>query len=100
MTICLAFPTVMDGLVLRWYRDETAAQIGDEILSASRNGVLVKGHLHTVPAEALAKANEAFEILRDNGPRQLAAQMATHRRKSVMSREIVPIERDAAPGGA
>lgn len=97
--ICIAFPTVMDGLVLRWYRTVDAYELGgDEALSASRNGVLVRCHLHEVPADMMAKAQEAYEILRDKGPRELAAAMATHRPKRFGSRALVPIEREPADG--
>jgi hypothetical protein len=85
-------PTIMDGTVVRWYRSLAAAEQRAEMLSASGNGVLVRGFLHEVPPEALAQANEAFEILRGNGPRQLVQDMATHRRK-LGDRLLMPILR-------
>lgn len=95
--VCVAFPTIMDGLVLRWYRSVDAYELGGEaVASASRSGVMVSGYLHEVPAEVLAKAEEAFEILRDNGPRELAATMATHRPKRFLSRELVPMGREVS----
>jgi hypothetical protein len=97
--VCVAFPTIHDGLVLRWYRSVDAYELdGEPLCSASRNGVMITGYLHKVPAEVLAKAEEAYEILRDNGPRELAAAMATHLRKSMFIRELVPIEREATDG--
>lgn len=96
--VCVAFPTIMDGLVLRWYASVDAYVAGGELASASRNGVLVPIYLHEVPREVLAKAEEAYEILRDGGPRELAAAMATHRLKAFTGRELVPIECEAADG--
>lgn len=81
--VCTVTPTIMDGTVVRWYRSVSDAENRNEMLSASRNGVLVRGYLHEVPAEALARANEAFEILRDKGPRELVQGMATHRRMAL-----------------
>lgn len=99
--VCIAYPTIMDGLVLRWYRSVDAYELnGEAFCSASRAGVLIPGYLHQVPAEVLAKAEEAYEILRDGGPRELAAAMATHRPKRFMSRELVPIDPVATEGGA
>lgn len=91
--VCTVTPTIQDGTVVRWYRSLRAAEDRAEVVSASRNGVLVRGFLHEVPAEALAKANEAFEILRRNGPRELVQDMATHRTK-LGDHLLVPILRE------
>lgn len=95
--VCVARPTIVDGLVLDWYADPGAS---GEIVSASRNGVMVWTLLHEVPAAVLAAANEAFEILRDGGPRELAAAMVTYRRRHRRG-EIGLLERipdDERPG--
>jgi len=38
--VVVEYPTIMDGWVVRWYRDEEQANHGDELISASRNGVV------------------------------------------------------------
>lgn len=37
--VVIRFPTVMSGIVLRWYRSVEAAEKGEEVCSASRYGV-------------------------------------------------------------
>jgi hypothetical protein len=94
--ICTVTPTIMDGTVVRWFfagdpmADNPAVQ---PAVSASRNGVMIGIFLHQVPPAVLAQANEAFEILRDGGPRELVQAMATHRRTKVFGGDLVPIER-------
>lgn len=39
--IVIAYPTIMDGLVLRWYASEEAAHASRPHISASRNAVEV-----------------------------------------------------------
>lgn len=39
--IVIITPTICDGTVVRWYTSETAARRGQEIVSASRNAVMV-----------------------------------------------------------
>lgn len=91
--ICTVTPTIMSGTVVRWYYPGTmSAEPGTKApVSASRDGVLIGIFLHEVPDEVLAKANEAYEILRDDGPRELVQGMATHRRKGLFG-ELVPVE--------
>lgn len=86
-------PTILDGTVVRWYLTAAAADRGHEAVSASRNGIIVKAYLNEVPPEVIAQAEEAYEILRDNGPRELVQDMATHRRK--LGRDgLEPIQRE------
>lgn len=93
--ICTVTPTVMSGTVVRWYYPGTESEEpGTQApVSASRDGVMVGIFLHEVPEEVLAKANEVFEILRDNGPRELVQDLATHRRE-FPSWRLVPILRE------
>ncbi len=92
-------PTIMDGLVVRWYRDLDAAQAGGAIASmasASRNGVLVHGYLHEVPERVLAEARRAHRLLseRRDADDEVRA-MATHR--PVFGRDdLEPIQREEA----
>ena len=88
-------PTFMDGPVVRWYRSEAAARHGGEIMSASRNGVLVSGYLHEVPADAIADAQQAYRSLARriygaDTPGDVAV-LATHR-GSVLAGTLTPIE--------
>ena len=56
--------TVMDGQVVRWYRTEQEAATGREVMSASRNGVLVNGFLQTIPPNLLTIAEDLRQALR------------------------------------
>lgn len=76
-------PTIMDGQVVRWYRDSLALDdilSAEPVVSASRNGVLIGGYLHQVPADVLALAQDVHaNLARDrNAPVQ---QLATHRKR-------------------
>lgn len=92
--VCVAFPTIMDGLVLRWYASPDAYVNGAEMVSASRNGVRVLTFLHEVPADVLTQAQEAHTLIA-RGRGDEAQAMATHR-AMLLSRELVPIDREAA----
>lgn len=61
--VVLSFPTIMDGLVLRWYRDVAHAAYRAERVSASRNGVRATGYLHDIPANVLADAEAVHQAL-------------------------------------
>ena len=82
-------PTVMDGTVVRWYETEREALHREPMISASRNGVLVTGFLHEVPAEVLAAATAAFEALRADRNADLS-HLATHRMR-ILAGELEPI---------
>ncbi|MEU2699565.1 hypothetical protein [Micromonospora aurantiaca (nom. illeg.)] len=75
--------TLMDGTVVRWYPDSTTLDqlpAAKPQLSASRNGVLIGGYLHQVPADVLALAQNVHTNLHHdhNAPVQ---HLATHRRR-------------------
>lgn len=80
--------TVMDGTVVRWYRD---ADDHNEIVSASRNGVLVYCLLHEAE-EILPAARAAYEMLRADRDADLS-HLATHRRATLFSAELVEVTR-------
>jgi hypothetical protein len=92
--VVVATPTIMDGLVLRWYRNADVAKYGSDsaLLSAGRSGVMVNGgsYLHDVPGAWLSDANRAVEMLQ-HGQRERARELATHERP--FSGEIVEIKR-------
>jgi len=83
--IVIVIPTIMDGQVLRWYLGRDAVENGDEMLSASRNGVQV--FVDDVPDEVMAQAKAAYDTLRRGGD---ASGLATHR-MSLFSRALTPI---------
>jgi len=85
--------TVMDGPVVRWYRTLAAAELGREYMSASRNGVLVREYLHTVPEAELDAAQAAHRAL-SASPRADVRDLATHRRDG-LSGPLVPVVRPA-----
>ena len=93
--IVISYPTVMDGTVLRWYRDETAAEHGIEAMSASRNGVQVHAFLHQIPDEDLANARAAHAALRDRSGS--VTHLVTHRKLGLLTPGIRPVEPTAAP---
>lgn len=72
--------TLMDGPVLRWYRNIDAATIHRGVLSASRNGVLVENgeYLTNVPPEWVHAARTVHAVLSAD-PRADVSHMATHR---------------------
>jgi hypothetical protein len=92
--IVTATPTIMDGLVIRWYASERAEDRGSEVMSASRNGVRVYSFLHEVPAAHMANAVRAYEYLRADRPgcEDFARSLATHRRSGMFG----PLEPVAA----
>lgn len=92
-TVVLVTPTIEDGTVVRWYVHEAAAENCCEYMSASRNGVLVKTYLHKVPEGQLLAAQAAYELMRRDRNADVS-DMATHRFKRFMGREIEPIVRE------
>lgn len=92
--VCTVAPTVLSGTVVRWYfpGDMAGRPEVEPAVSASRNGVRIGTFLHEVPADIMALANEAFEILRDNGPRELVQAMATHRQTNTFGGGLEPID--------
>lgn len=92
-TVVLVTPTIEDGTVVRWYVHEAAAENCCEYMSASRNGVQVKTYLHKVPEGQLLAAQAAYELMRRDRNADVS-DMATHRFKRFMGREIEPIPAD------
>lgn len=97
--IIIAYPTVMDGLVLRWYASEEAARASLAHLSASRNAVevYIEGEL----AEAARpEAERAYALLRTRTGMNLdeARQLATHRWSDIFAHgELIPLGAHDAP---
>jgi hypothetical protein len=90
--IVVAFPTVMDGLVLRWYRTEDAWKRSTEVISASRNGVSIHcEYLHQVPAGWLEDAQQAHRWLESGRVEQARQGIATHRPTRLIGGELEPI---------
>lgn len=84
-------PTIMSGTVVRWYRNVRAAEDGREVLSASRDGVMVTGG-HLLPAEWLTAATSAYEAM-SRGQRDMS-HLATHRRTKILGGDLEPITRE------
>jgi hypothetical protein len=92
--------TVMDGLVVRWYRSESAERRGVEFMSASRNGVMVGCYLHEVHSDLLAAAKAAYRDL-SHGIETDVRALATHKRNGPFSPlEPVVVPDPPEPGGA
>ncbi len=92
--VVIAYPTIMDGLVLRWYRTEADAVGGDEFMSVSRNGISIYCSPLDIQTQAKINAGEALKLL-ELGRRDEAERYATHRPTRFMGREI-----EAIPGRA
>lgn len=94
--VVVATPTIMDGLVLRWYRNADVAKYGSDsaVLSVSRGGVMVNGgsYLHDIPVAWMSDAQRAHEMLQ-RGQRDQARELATHENGKLFSGEIVEIKR-------
>lgn len=95
--IVVAFPTIMDGLTLRWYRDVTGAERGEERTSASRNGVRLNCYLHEISDVDLAAARLAYDRLRHGreSGREEVLRMVTHQR-GLLSDAVTLVTREQA----
>lgn len=88
--IIIASPTIMDGLVLRWYASEAQALRVEPHVSASRNRVQV--HVDTeLSQDAVPEAEHAHALLREAYERnyERVKAMATHDHP-MFSDEIIP----------
>jgi hypothetical protein len=95
--VCTVTPTVEDGTVVRWYRSEIAADLGQFMISASRNRVEVGKHLINgmVPVNVLTQAELAFTVLNRGGSANELVDWATHRRERTFGGPLVPVSREA-----
>lgn len=91
--VVMVFPTIMDGTVVRWYRDEAAARYGHEMASASRTGVGV----NHAPREVALAAYDVHDRLVANRNVNLA-ELETHRRPGFRTDDLVPVDRSGQPG--
>lgn len=78
---------VEDGTSVCWYIHEAAAENGYELMSATRQGVMVRTFLHNIPAGLMATATAAHEALKAD-PYANVRHLATHRRKYLNSSEV------------
>lgn len=90
--VVIVTATIEDGSVARWYIHEAAAENGYELMSASRNGVLVHTYLHNIPEPLLAAATQAWKTLRADRNANIR-HLATHRHKYLLGREVEPVPR-------
>jgi hypothetical protein len=96
--IVIITPTIMDGTVVRWYRPVEVTGIdaeptfiaGEELVSASRNGVMVRGYLDQIGDQVLADARQACKALRADRDADLS-HLATHRRRAMFSDDLVAV---------
>ncbi len=96
--IVIAYATVMDGLVLRWYRDVADVDRHREFMSVSRNGCEIYCPASEVPQEAAVLAANALEHLRW-GRVEEARQLATHQFTRFMGRDVELVERETVVPG-
>ena len=102
--ICLAFPTIMSGLVLRWYADESGYQAGRELASAGREAAMIEPEC---PESICRLADAAHDYIRDCYARSFHARpdvsrWVTHVHVGgILSDKIAPISAQPARfGGA
>jgi hypothetical protein len=98
MTICVEFPTIMSGLVLRWYADEVAYESRTELANSSRDYFWVA---EGCPPEVRKAADDAHSYLSVEyaahwHPKFDVSRWVTHRTKHLLNRELEPV---GAPGG-
>ena len=60
--VVIRFPSIMDGAVLRWYFSVEEAEKGDDVCSASRNGVWERAD-ETCPLEWVEQAHKVHDLL-------------------------------------
>lgn len=89
--VVLVTPTVMDGTVVRWYRDVAAAEQYRPVLSASRNGVTVHAeYLTSIPDAWVDDARRTHTTLSRNRVADLR-HLATHRHQHVPNGPLVEV---------
>lgn len=97
--ICIAFPTIMSGLVLRWYADEDGYRAGVEIASASRE-YFATFEACSDEVRKLADSAHSYltvEYFADLRPQLDVSRWVTHQTPRLFSRELRTVE--AAPTG-
>ncbi len=99
-TVVVEYPTVMDGVVFRWFRSVEDAEdsVRNEVMSASRNGVMVpaRTYLGDVPVAWVAAAADACRRLRRSGGAEPPG-LVTHRFDRY--HRLVPVVRDVQEAG-
>jgi hypothetical protein len=88
--VVVATPTVMDGMVVRWYRSMAAAERHQESVSASRHRVSVHDDdYQTLPPEwALLATDVHRQLARDPGAN--VDHVVTHR-QGLIQGQLVPV---------
>lgn len=93
-------PTIMDGVVVRWYHTLADADHPGPlaVVSASRNGVRVNGYLDEIPDEVMATARHVHATLAKDRDADFG-HLATHRRARLFGLlEPVPAREVATDG--
>ena len=100
--ICVAYPTIMSGLVLRWYADEQAFREHRQLANAGRECFVT---FEGCPEEVrkLADSAHSYLTVRYAGhhyPRLDVSRWVTHRQTSIFSRELEAVAGpDSETGG-
>lgn len=93
MSICVSFPTIQSGLVLRWYADEAAYADGRELANAGREEVRIfAGCPDDVDFEARA-AHKAIQAgyAASMQPKLDVSNWVTHRSRGFLSNDLEPV---------
>jgi hypothetical protein len=87
--IVIVTPTIEDSAVVRWYASEIAANLGHELVSASRYRVLFHGDLGEDPEHAKELLDLAYRTRDRIRAGEDVGDLATHRKGLSGALELV-----------
>lgn len=90
--VVIAYPTILDGLVLRWFRTAEDAANHRCFQSVSRNAVEIYIDASEIPGQATVDAANAYQFLKARREDDAMA-FVTHRFTRFMGDEIEPVEK-------
>lgn len=90
--------TILDGVVVRWFRSVAAAEYGEAVVSASRNGLTCELTSTVLPLERVDGLIETIRVAAELVPRLGRGMdcrgLATHRKEGMFG-PLVPVTADA-----
>src|SRR5258707_11553269 len=94
--VVVVTPTIMDGTVVRWYRNLATAEGNRELISAGRNGVMTGPgvYLTDIPDDLIDQAKTLHDQLRRERRPDLS-HLATHSHRGFLG-PLVAIAKDTA----
>lgn len=98
--VCTVTPTDEHGVIVAWFRSETAAEQLRPMAAATRNGFEILAHNGSngvVPADVRTHAEIAHQFLKTGGSRDRLVEMATHRREQTLGGTLIAVEGRPVP---